>query len=58
MTELETPPPMPVRAKPEANIYTVLVVTAFVALATATGIMWYKNVTLTGNSNPFYVVSK
>jgi len=57
MTNLETPP-TPVRQKPGPNIYTVLVLTAFVALATATGIVWYKNVTLTGNGNPFFIVPK
>ena len=55
MTDLETPPPTAVRQKPSANIYTVLVIAAFLALSTATGIMWYKNVQLTGNSNPFFI---
>ena len=55
MTDLETPPPAPVRQKPGANIYTVLVFVAFAAVATATGVMWYKNVTLTEQSNPFFI---
>jgi hypothetical protein len=58
MTDMETPPPAPVRHKAGPNIYTVLVFVAFVALATAAGVTWYQNVQLTGNNNPFYLEPK
>ncbi|MCC7204430.1 MAG: hypothetical protein IT441_05075 [Phycisphaeraceae bacterium] len=40
----------------QANIYTVLALIATVALLIGVVYVGYKNVTLTGSSNPFYVV--
>lgn len=56
MTDLETPPAARVRTRSAANIYTVLMFVTFAALATAVGVMWYMNVTTTGESNPFFIV--
>ncbi len=44
------PPP----AKP--NVYTVLLVVAFVVLATGVGCMWYLNTEMTGEGNPLHLV--
>ena len=59
MTEIETPTPTPVhkaaRARPESNIYSMMVFVAFVALVMGVAILWTKNVSLTGQSNPLYL---
>lgn len=45
------------RRKPKArsNIYTVLAFISLAVLITAVGYVWYRSVTLFGNSNPFDV---
>jgi hypothetical protein len=50
------------KTKPSSNVYTVLVLVAFVALLAAVSVVWWKNVTLTGDEqppesmkNPFYL---
>ena len=60
MSELETPTPPPHAraAKTGFNIYTVMVVAAFFAMTAAVGVMWYMNVKLTGQSNPFFVENR
>ncbi|MCC7407729.1 MAG: hypothetical protein IT442_06630 [Phycisphaeraceae bacterium] len=40
----------------QSNIYTVLALIAAVALLIGVAYVGYKNVTLTGSSNPFHVV--
>jgi len=63
MTQMNTGSSSTARAKPTNNVYTVLVVIAFVALSVAVGVAWYKNVELTGPEqpkdaamkNPFYL---
>lgn len=49
--------------KPSSNVYTVMVLVAFVALAFAVGVVWWKNIQVTGDlqpaagiKNPFYLV--
>jgi hypothetical protein len=53
-----------IKGKPGNNIYSLLVFVAFIALAIAVGVMWWKNIELTGDlqpasqavKNPFYIV--
>ena len=42
--------------KPSPNVYTVLMLVAFLALATAVGVVYVKSTELTGNTNPFFLV--
>lgn len=44
------------RVKPSPNVYTVLAVVAFIALAIGVGVLWQTNTSLTGEGNPFHVV--
>ncbi len=57
------------RPKPRNNVYTVLAFIAFASLATASGIVWWKNIELTREeqdklnpnrnlSNPAFVVDR
>ena len=57
------------RPKPRSNVYTVLAFIAFASLATACGMVWWKNVELTKEaqddlkpnrnlSNPMFVVDR
>jgi len=59
--------PQQIRQKPGMNVYTALTFIAFVALALAVGVVWYKNVELTGDlggqqnkqfKNPFFLVDE
>jgi len=50
------------RPSPSPNVYSVLVLIAFLALSLAVGVVWWKNVELTGDEqpgtgfkNPFYM---
>jgi hypothetical protein len=56
MTDLETPRPAVARSRSAFNIYAALMFAALAALGTVVGIMWYMNATLTGESNPFFIV--
>lgn len=42
---------------PSSNVYTVLVLIAFLALACAIGYVWYRSGQLFNTGNPFTVVS-
>jgi len=45
------------RPKPRNNVYTMLMLTSIIALGAGIGVLWWKNVELTGQkNNPFYVV--
>ena len=55
MTQLETG--ARTRRKPSPNVYSVLVLISFLALATAVGVVYYKSTELTGNTNPFFMVN-
>jgi hypothetical protein len=57
------------RPKPRNNVYTVMAFTAFAALSTASGIVWYKNAALTfesqekanpqrNMSNPMFLIDR
>ncbi|QNN25288.1 hypothetical protein HED60_24400 [Planctomycetales bacterium ZRK34] len=55
----------PISRKPSNNVYSILVFIAFVALAIAVGVTWWKNVELTGPEqpnagfkSPFYVTEE
>ncbi len=64
MTQLDSP--QTVKQKPANNVYTSLILIAFVSLAVAVGVVWWKNVELTGElqpadrsfTNPFWLVDK
>lgn len=46
-----------VRRKPAGpNVYSVLAIVAFIALAVAVGVLWVANTSITGESNPFFVI--
>ena len=47
----------------QANVYTILILVAFVALTAGVGITWWKNTELTkgepgGGSNPLFVAPR
>ena len=46
------------RAKAAPNVYTVLVLIAFLALASTVGYVWCRCYTLFGSQNPFEVPSR
>ncbi len=55
--------PETIKRRPTNNVYTVMVMVAFVALAVTVGWLWMTNVELTGdeqpaegNKNPFFVL--
>lgn len=51
------------RRRGQANVYTILILVAFVALSAGVGIAWWKNTELTkgesgAGSNPLYILPR
>lgn len=44
--------------EPMANVYTVLALITVLVLAVAVGFVWWQNVLLTGDSNPFLMLGQ
>lgn len=45
-------------SEPMANVYTVLALITVLVLTVAVGFVWWQNVLLTGDSNPFLMLGQ